>query len=144
MKNADSHTGKVVLVSDTHVFVKVERGSACLGCKNKSSCQTGGAKDQVMSIKTTDANSFFADEDVEVLMRNSMGMKAVVYAYLLPFLTLLAAFLGIRQFTSSEIVQVLGAFALVAVYYFILYKMRSRLESNFQFFVRKKSESNNQ
>ena len=137
MKDVVSHAGKVVSVSDTHVFVKVERGSACLGCKNKSACQIGDAKDEIMSIKTAEASSFSADEEVQVLMRTSLGMRAVLYAYLLPLVVLLAAFLAIRQFTSSEIVQVLGAFVLVAAYYFVLYKLRGRLEKRFQFFVGK-------
>jgi len=137
MKNLVSHTGKVVSVSDTHVFVKIERGSACSGCKNKGACQMGENQEQIIPIKTADTSNYFANEDVHIFMRTSLGMRAVVYAYLLPFVFLLVAFLVARLFTSSEIIQVLCAFVSVIVYYVILYKMRNGLEKTFQFYVEK-------
>jgi len=138
MKDIVSHTGKVVSVSDTHIFVKIERSSACAGCKNKGVCHIGESKDEIIPIKTAEANTYSSDEEVEVLMHASLGMKAALYAYLLPLILLFAAFLTARFFTSSEIIQVLCALVPVIAYYIILYKMRNRLEKTFQFYVEKK------
>ena len=135
MNDVVAHKGKVISASDTHVFVQIERGGACSGCKNKQSCQIIGSKDQIISVKTDKANTYFPDEDVQVLMRTSLGMRAVLYAYVLPFVFLLATFLTVRQFISSEIVQILCAFIPVVAYYFILYKVRNKLEQTFEFFL---------
>ena len=138
MKDTVSHTGKVVSVSDTHVFVQIERGSACGGCKNKGFCHVGKEENQILSIPTADANHYSADEEVQILMRTSLGMRALLYAYILPLIFLLIAFLTSRHVTSSEIVQIVCALIPVIAYYFILYKMRNRLEKTFQFYVEKK------
>ena len=138
MKNVVSHTGKVVSVSPTQVFVQVERNSACSGCKSKGACRIGDAKDEIIPIKTADANRYYPEEEVEVVMRTSLGMKAVWYAYILPLVFLLAVLLTVRQFTSSELAQILSAFLPVIVYYIVLYKIRDKMEQAFQFYVRKK------
>jgi sigma-E factor negative regulatory protein RseC len=137
MKNLISHSGKVVSVSDTHVFVQVERNSACSGCKNKGACRIGDAKNEIISVKTADANTYSANEVVEVLMRTSLGLKAVLYAYVFPFIFLLTVLLTVRQFISSEILQVLFAFIPVIVYYIVLYHLHGKIEQSFQFNVKK-------
>ena len=137
MNEVVSHNGKVVSVSDTHVVVQIERGSACKGCVNKNICKIGDSNDHLISIKTADAKTYSLNEDVRILMRTSLGMRAVLYAYVLPFVLLLAMFLTARQFTSSEIIQVLCAFLPVIAYYIILYKIRNKMEKTFQFFLEK-------
>jgi len=137
MKNVVSHTGKVVSVSDTHVFVQIERGGACAGCKSRQACQMGKSENPVIAIQTLAANTYSIDEEVYVIMKTVLGLKAVLYAYVLPFVFLVAAFIVVRQFTSSEIVQVLLALLPVIVYYIILYTLRDRIESSFQFFIEK-------
>ena len=138
MENVVSHNGKIVSVSDTHVFVKINREGACEGCKNVKSCQINKSEDTIITVYTEQANVYCVDEEVLVIMKTSLGLKAVVYAYLLPLVFLLATFLIVSQFIHSEIIQILLAFIPVIVYYIILYIIRDRLEKTFQFFVAKK------
>ena len=137
MENTVSHNGKIVSVSAAHVFVKIERGDACGECKNKQFCHIGKSGDPIISIQTDDANTYSIDEEVRVIMRASLGFRAVVYAYLLPLVFLLTTFIVVSQFISSEIVQVLLALIPVVAYYIILYKIRDRLEKTFKFHVSK-------
>ncbi len=137
MKEVVSHKGKVVSVSDTNVFVKIERGGSCVGCKNKGSCQMGESEEQIISVRTDEAKAYFAGEDVNVLMRASLGLKAVLYAYIIPLVFLLITFIVVRQFITSELIQILLAFIPVVVYYVILYKMRDKMDKTFQFYISK-------
>ena len=137
MENVVSHIGKIVSLSTTHIFVKINREGACAGCKNKTSCQINQSEEPIIPVQTDEANTYSVDEEVQVIMKTSLGLKAVVYAYLLPLVFLLATFLIVSHFISSEITQILLAFVPVIAYYIILYKMRDRLEKTFQFFVSK-------
>ncbi|MDR0606065.1 MAG: SoxR reducing system RseC family protein [Bacteroidales bacterium] len=132
--------GKVIAVSATEVSVKIERGEACAGCKNKASCQMGKSEEQIIIVGTKQANTYSIGEKVNVSMKTSLGLKAVLYAYVLPLVFLLVAFGIAYQFVASELMQIGIALLPVIVYYLILYKMRYKTEKTFQFYVSKTNE----
>ena len=132
-----NHTGKVVSVSQEEVVVQIERGGACSGCSNKKACQFGEAKDHIVAIKTQSAASYTEGEEILVSMKGSLGLKAVLYAYLLPLLLLVTTLIVFRLFIDSEALQILFALIPVVVYYLTLYKVRNRLEKKFNFHISK-------
>jgi sigma-E factor negative regulatory protein RseC len=137
MENVIGHKGVVISVSETEVYVKIERSESCGGCKNKASCRMGKEDEQIIPIETKEANTYSAGEEVNISMKTSLGLKATLYAYLLPLALLLIVFITVYQFTSSELIQILFAFFAVILYYFLLYKMRHRMKKTFQFFISK-------
>jgi sigma-E factor negative regulatory protein RseC len=138
MNNEIRHFGIVVSVSDGQVLVKIERKDACASCKSKKACQLGASENQFISVKTNDSFAYTIGEEVNISMKTSLGFKAIAYAYLFPFLVLIASFLLLRLFTEWEWLQVLSAFLLVALYYGLLYKRRGHLENTFHFFISKR------
>jgi sigma-E factor negative regulatory protein RseC len=137
MKHFVGHKGKVVSVSETGIDVKIERNEACSGCKNKTSCQMGKVDEQIISVKTKQKNIYSLGEEVLISMKTSLGLKAVLYAYVLPFLLLLIAFVIAYRFIVSEVLQIIFALIPVFVYYTILYKIRHRMEKTFQVYISK-------
>ncbi|MDR0368061.1 MAG: SoxR reducing system RseC family protein [Bacteroidales bacterium] len=137
MKEIIHHTGKVIAVLPNEVRVEVERGDACASCTNKTSCMFGNTTTQIIPIKTPFASSFSEGEAVVVSMETSSGLKAVWYAYLIPFILLVASFVVFRCLFRSEPLQILLTLLFVAVYYFILYKTKNRMDKKFRFFVSK-------
>ena len=131
------HQGKVISVSQDEVVVKIERGGACSGCSNKKACQFGESEDHIVAIKTYDAPSYSEGEDISVSMRGSLGLKAVLYAYMLPLLLLMASFIILRLFIDSEPLQILFALIPVVIYYIVLYKLRDKLHKTFNFYISK-------
>ncbi|MDR2409988.1 MAG: SoxR reducing system RseC family protein [Bacteroidales bacterium] len=136
-KHLIEQKGKVIAVSETEVSVKIERGEACAGCKNKASCQMGKAEEQIITVATKQANTYSVGEEVNISMKTSLGLKAVLYAYVLPLVLLLVAFVMAYQFIASELMQIVIALLPVIVYYIILYRMRYRMEKTFQFYISK-------
>ena len=137
MKEVVNHAGKVVSVSQNEVRVQVERGGACSGCSNKTACMFGDSTTQIIPIKTQDASSYAEGEDVTVSIQGSSGLRAVLYAYILPFTLLIATFILIRLFIDSEPLQILFAIIPVAIYYFILYKKKDKMDRRFNFSISK-------
>ena len=132
-----NHPGKVISVSQEEVLIKVERGGACSGCSNKKACQFGESEDHIVAVKTNDASSYCEGEDVSVSLKGSLGLKAVLYAYMLPLLLLMTAFIVLRLFIDSELLQILFALIPIVIYYFALYKLRNKLDKKFNFHISK-------
>ncbi len=137
MREVINHAGKVVSISQNEVQVRVERGGACAGCSNKTACMFGDSTTQIIPIKTSLAPSYAIGEDVIVSIKGSSGLKAVWYAYVIPFLLLIVTFIIIRMFLDSEPLQILLALIPMVSYYIILYKMKDKMDRKFNFSISK-------
>jgi len=76
-------------------------------------------------------------EEVLVTMRLTQGLKAVMWAYVLPLCLLMIILLTLQACKISEVVSALGALFVVTVYYFMLYRMRNRLKKKYVFEIEK-------
>jgi len=133
-----SHIGKVTAVGDGEVSVLIERGDACAHCESKKSCgKMMGKNEQTIRVKDKNFQNYSVDETVMVSINSSMGMKAVLLAYVLPLLILMLSLaVGYNRF-SSELLQVVAALTPTVLYYIVLYRFRHKIEQNFTFFVSK-------
>jgi len=82
--------------------------------------------------KTADFNYKIGDE-VIVYMKKSLGQKAVFYGYLYPFLLVLISLIAMLAITSNEGLSALTALALLVPYYYIIYKLKDKLSTTFEF-----------
>lgn len=62
-----------------------------------------------------------------------MGMKAVLLAFVFPFLVLLLALASVLHLTHNELVSALAALGALVPYYLIIYICRKRLNRSFIF-----------
>jgi Positive regulator of sigma E activity len=76
-------------------------------------------------------------DEVEVIVREEAGWLAVLLAYVIPFVLLVAAVAGFGQLGWSEVKAGTAALVSVAVYYVILRMFRDKLQRKFTFWVRK-------
>ena len=79
-------------------------------------------------------------DEVEVMVQQKMGWKAVVLAYLLPFFVMLAVmFIGNAIWAVRE--EILGTVALcaMALYYLLLGMFKDKLQKEFSFTARKRA-----
>ena len=84
---------------------------------------------------------FVAGDQVEVVMRESQGFRAVLYSYVLPFVWMGLVILVTVLIQTSEAITGLAALASIGVYYLVLYQFRQLITKKFEFEVRKPSES---
>ena len=81
-------------------------------------------------------------DEVEVMVQQKMGWKAVVLAYLLPFFVMLAVMLiGNAIWAVRE--EILGTIALcaMALYYLVLGMFKDKLQKEFSFTARKRNSA---
>ena len=76
-------------------------------------------------------------DEVEVMVKEQMGWLAVLLAYIVPFVLLVAAVAGFNRLGWSEAQAGTAALASVAIYYVILRLFRNKLQRKFTFEIKK-------
>ena len=133
---AVKHCGEVVRVEGQSVFVRMTVNSACSGCHAKGVCGASETTDKIVEVVTSEASAYEVGESVEVaLMRNDMGPKSVILAYVVPFFVLTIALLGALAVGASEGVAVVASLVGVVVWYVVLYALRSKIKDRIKFII---------
>ena len=129
--------GIVRAVHGEDVEVEITISSACSECHAKSICIPSEQKQETVLAKSLYGEKFEPGDKVQLLLRSRSAAKAVVLAYLLPFIVLMAALFGTYAVTKSELAGVLVSVACVIVYYLVLKTRNRKIENSFRFFVRR-------
>ena len=130
------HPGIIDRIDGSRLYVRIESQSACGHCRAKSYCGMVESVDKIVEVTTSDADAYGPGQKVEVILQRSLGYKALLMGYMLPFLILLAGLFSIYLLTGKEGLSALLALLLMVPYYTLLYRYRDRLRSTFHFTVR--------
>lgn len=127
------HQGTVVKCEDDRVLVQIESVSACAACKAKSMCNLTDVQEKIIEVPHTNPSAYKPGDIVTILMKRSMGTKALWLGYLLPFIIVLASLFLFSYLTGSELQAGLISLVLLIPYYLLLYLLRDRLKNVFRF-----------
>lgn len=133
MERIATHSGIVVAADHGTVTVRMRVQSACSSCEAHAHCGFAESKDKTVEVQTSDWRSYAPGDPVVVAVNTELGLRAVLLAYLLPAAVLLAVFVFLTCAGLSEVVVALLSLASVALYGFILYLSRTRLQRRFSF-----------
>lgn len=132
------HAGKVLSVTSVQTKVEISAQTACAVCQAKAVCGASSGESRIITVRRQDDGSVKPGDEVNVLIRQGQGFKAVFIAYLIPLFILLVLLLTLPMFFENELVTGLGALGFVALYYLVLAQFRDKLNSGFIFTVEKK------
>ena len=127
------HSGKVVEITPEITRVEIISESACSACHAKGLCSLGESKVKVVEVPTSAWMNLKVGDTVDVLLKTSMGFKAVWLAYAVPLVVLVAALMGLLAAGVGEVSAALGSIALVALYYLVIWLFRNRLRNEYTF-----------
>ena len=148
------HDGIIIALNeDGTALVRIVQTSACAACKAKAMCASAESAEKEMTVVLLDDEQWAVGNEVEVMVQQKMGWKAVVLAYLLPFFVMLAVmFVGNGLLAMGDRATgilgdeakreaVLGTIALcaMALYYLVLGMFKDRLQKEFSFTARKRA-----
>lgn len=134
MTNDITHNGVVARIEGNHIYVRVMQSSACETCVAKGSCSTHESKEKLIDVVSPSAG-FAVGDRVLVRASAAMGMKAVVLAYVIPLVIIIAVLVLVIKAGSSELAAVVAALSAVAVYYAVLYLRRGSIRKKFSFSI---------
>jgi sigma-E factor negative regulatory protein RseC len=129
--------GIVRAIHGDQIEVEITISSACSECHAKSICIPTDHKRETVLAQSLYNEHFEVGDKVHLVLKGSAGGKAVVLAYLLPFIVLMVALFGTYAITKSELAGVIVSVVFVVIYYIILKTQNKKIEQNFHFFVKR-------
>lgn len=142
MKGEISHKGKVLEVTDSVIRVEMISSSACSACHAAGLCSMAESVKKTVEIPRAGNDGYVPGEEVELLLTPSMGMKAVVLAYVIPLFVLLIICVSLSYTGMHEVYIGIAGLSGIAVYYLAVYLLRDSLASEYVFCIRKNNNLN--
>ena len=125
--NTIKHLGIVENIQGSHLSVRIVQTSACAACSAKGHCSSADSKDKIIDIIDTAASSYQVGEKVMVVGETSMGMMAVVLAFVLPFVLLIFSLFLLMAWIENELYAALLSLAVL---------IKTRLKQQFSFTIK--------
>lgn len=136
MEEEIRHEGVVLTTEGETARVEILQTSACAACKAKQMCMSAESQQKIIDAVMTEPMK--AGDQVEVVVREHLAWKAVLLAYVMPFVLMVGviAALDYRTELSEAVTGTLSLCAL-AVYFLVLRMFKHRLQKQFSFTARK-------
>ena len=130
------HEGIVLSINGEKAHVQIVQTSACSACKAKSMCMS--AESQAKEMDVIMLEPMQVGDKVEVEVRERLAWKAVLLAYILPFIVMIGI-IAVLDFMTEWSEAVIGTLSLcgIALYYIGLSFFKHRLQTQFTFTARK-------
>ena len=130
-----SHKGKIVSITPEWTTVEIISESACAKCHAAGLCGMSESERKAIELPTRGWDNFVIGQDVKVVLKASMGHKAVWLAYVAPLIVMMAVLLGLLALGVGELASGLLSIAAVGVYYFFIWIFRERLRNEYVFSI---------
>ena len=136
MSESINHTGFVEKIDGDTVFVRITQQSACSGCHAQSMCSASEKKDKIIEVPDR-SGKFHINEEVQLCGQSSLGLQAVLLAFVFPLIIVFAAIVTGTSMQWEETTSGLTGLLLLVPYYSILYFLREKLKRKFIFTLKK-------
>ena len=137
MADIIKHRGIVEKIEGSHVVVRIVQTSACSACSAKGLCNASESKEKQIDVYEVNP-SYRIGEEVMLCGSTSMGMRAVLLAFGIPVLLLLAAlFITMRVTDGDALLSSIVALLAVIPYYLVIHLMKDKLNKTFSFVIEK-------
>ena len=135
MTNTIQHQGIVESINDAHIKVRIVQTTACSSCSAKGYCSSSESKEKFVDV--VEANNSYKVGDVVLLeAQTSMGLKAVLLAFVLPFIWLITFLFIFMGFFHSELLSAILSLVSLVPYYLVLWLFRNQIKHNFTFKIK--------
>lgn len=135
-KDEISHVGKIVGITPEVTTVEIISSSACSACHAKGVCGVSEQQVKLIGVPTDPYSERKPGDEVDVVLKRSMGLKAVWISYVIPLLILMILILSLSSVNVHEVYVGLISIGAVAVYYLVIYLLRNRLRKEFVFYIK--------
>ena len=135
-KDEIRHSGKILEVTPDFTTVQIVVSSACSSCHAKSMCGMSEDEEKVIMVPTDPYAGHKVGDEVQVMTKMTMGLKAVWISYVIPLAILMILILSLSSVIGNELLLGLVAIAGVALYYLGIWLFRDRLSNEFVFYIK--------
>lgn len=137
-KGEISHSARIVSVTPTLTTLEIVSESACGACHARGLCSLGDSKVKRIELPTRGWDNYSVGDEVDLVLKASMGHKAVWIAYVGPLVLMVSVLLALTTLGVGELVSGLSAIGSIAIYYLVVWLFKSRLQSEYVFNIKNK------
>lgn len=137
MKKTVSHKGKVTEMTPEVTTVVILSSSACGECHAAGFCSMADMAEKTVEVPTNPYATYSVGDEVEVVLKASMGFKAVWLAYCIPLVILLAVILGLLSLGLGEVIASVSGLSAIVLYYLVLWLFRGKLQNEYVFTIKR-------
>ncbi len=128
-----THRGIISKITNGIITVSILENIHCDACSAKAAC--GAAESGVKEINIDDnAQNFELHETVEIVIKKDLGLKAVFWAYVLPFFLMIATLIIASNFFQEWLAGLFSLLILIP-YYLMLYIFRNSYKNVYYFSI---------
>lgn len=135
------HQGIVSGVQGEIISVNLSNISNCSGCHAKAMCNVSETDNKVIEVINSQKSGFQKGDQVIVEFEKSLGPKALLLGYLLPFFMVIFTLIISHAITGNEVFSGISSLLVLIPYYLVLYYLRSFLKKEFSFKLRATTKS---
>lgn len=128
-ENSIKHFGEISKITKNTITISLESDVNCQTCNAKSSCGISGSNTKEIELKNN-FQPLQINEKVNVIMQKGLGMKAVFFAYVLPFILMFITLIIASIFFQEWIAGLLSIFILIP-YYIVIYLFKNSFDNYF-------------
>ena len=129
------HEGVVSKITNDVVTISLKGNINCEACNAKGACGVSESNSKEIEISNS-SQTLKLNENVEVLLKKNLGLKAVFWAYVFPFILMLTVLL-IASTLFQEWIAGLLSIAILIPYYLMLYVLRNTFKKAFKLSILK-------
>ncbi|MCG8700646.1 MAG: SoxR reducing system RseC family protein [Bacteroidales bacterium] len=116
--------------------VKFNQHASCGSCSAKEICGSGENSENTVEVDIED-NGYLIGDQVILSMKRTLALRAVLLAYVLPFVLLIATLVLLGLFKVHEAITGLASLLVLVPYFIFLARHKDYLKKTFIFSIRK-------
>jgi len=129
-KEGIKHEGYISNIENNLLTVSLKGNINCEGCKAQSACGVSESNDKEIEI-IDNIQGFKLNDTVDVVLEKSLGLKAVFWAYVFPFILIILTLIITTNFLKEWIAGLVSLFILIP-YYFMLFVLKDTFQKAFR------------
>jgi sigma-E factor negative regulatory protein RseC len=130
------HKGRIESIDGNKINVNFLAMSGCASCHAKGVCSAADMQEK--SVEVFDyTNQYTMGEEVNVILKQSLGFRALLLGYVLPFILVLFILIVLTAITDNEAIAGLSALSVLVPYYLILFLLKDKIRKKFTFAIHK-------
>lgn len=130
------HEGIIASITGTTARVLINSQSACASCHAKGACSAADQQEKLLDVPVGNADVHEGDR-VRVLISRRMGLRAVAFGYIYPFLLVMVLLIALTTAGAGELRAGLISLISLLPYYLGVYLFRDRIGKRFSFSMQK-------
>lgn len=132
-KKLIEHQGFIKSIQQESISVVIAQDSACSACAAASLCHASNQNQKTIEVTSKDAGNFHVGQQVTVIGEVGLGLRATLWAYIVPLSLLMGVLTSVISQTGNEALGALAALLSLALYYVLLFMFRGKVRKFFSF-----------